>query len=200
MTSAPDRELQQWLDVWQTASEPQTGPEAIRDYVARRSLMLALWFYTEIVIGAVGLVLLLHRALTGTDPVEMLAMGALAAIAGGSLLFSLWNWRKGLRASSGTTADFVALSIDRVRRMRRAIRFGWGILVCEVVVFVPWIWRQLYAGPQPPSAGAERFAWGLLLGLTTFALLLLVGLQRWISRESRILDGLRHELGPDTDF
>ena len=195
MTSAPDRELQQWLDVWQTASEPQTGPEAIRDYVARRSLMLALWFYTEIVIGAVGLVLLLHRALTGTDPVEMLAMGALAAIAGGSLLFSLWNWRKGLRASSGTTADFVALSIDRVRRMRRAIRFGWGILVCEVVVFVPWIWRQLYAGQQPPSAGAEQFAWGLLLGLTTFALMLLVGLQRWISRESRILDGLRQELG-----
>jgi hypothetical protein len=78
--------------------------------------------------------------------------------------------------------------------MRRAIRFGWGILVCEVVVFVPWIWRQLYAGPQPPSAGAEQFAWGLLLGLTTFALMLLVGLQRWISRESRILDGLRQEL------
>ena len=197
MTSAPDRELQQWLDVWQTASEPQTSPEAIRDYVARRSLMLSLWFGTEIVIGAVALVLLVNRALTETDPVETLAMGALAAIAGGSLLFSLWNWRKGLRASSVTTADFVALSIDRVRRMRRAIRFGWGILVCEVVVFVPWIWRQLYAGPQPPSAGAEHLAWGLLLGLTTFALMLLVGLQRWIDRESLILEGLHQEMGAE---
>jgi hypothetical protein len=197
MTSAPDRELQQWLEAWQTVSEPATGPEAIRDHVARRSLMLTVWFGTEVTICTVALTFLLHRALTETDPVEILAMGAFAVIAGGSLLFSLWNWRTGLRNSSGTTADFVTLSIDRVRRMRRAIRFGWGILVCEVLVFVPWIWRQLYAGVQPPSASAERFAWGLLGGLTALGLLLLIGLQRWISREAHILEGLRRELGDE---
>ena len=194
MTSAPDRELQQWLDTWQTVAEPQTGAEAIRGYVARRSRMLAVGFCTEVTICTVALLFLLYLALTETDPVEMLAMGALAMIAGGSLLFSLWNWRTVLRNLSSTTADFVTLSIDRVRRMRRAIRFGWGILVSEVLVFVPWIWRQLYAGSQPPSASAERFAWGLLVVVTALALLFLIGLQRWISREARILDGLMNEL------
>jgi hypothetical protein len=200
MTSPSDRELQQWADAWQQQSEPQTGPEAIRAYVGRRSRLLTMWVSSEIVICAAALGFLLLRTMTKMDPVEQLAMGLLALIAAGSLLFSVWNWRNALRASADTTSAFLALSIDRVRRLRRAIRFGWGILAAELLVLGPWIWYRLYGGQQPPTADAERFAWGLLVGITGLALLFMIGVQRWLFRETRILDELQRELGSDLDF
>jgi hypothetical protein len=109
-------------------------------------------------------------------------------------MFSIWNWRHSLRASADTTTAYVTLSIDRIRRLRRAIRFGWGLLAAELLVLGPWVWYSLYGGQYPPSAEAERFAWGLLVIMTTLALLFLIGIQRWLAREARILEGLRREI------
>ena len=200
MTSPSDRELQQWADTWQQQSEPQTGPEAIRAYVGRRSRLLSIWVSIEIAFCVAALGFLLLCTMTGMDPVEQLTMGLLALIAAGSLLFSVWNWRNALRASADTTSAFLALSVDRVRRLRREIRFGWGILAAELLVLGPWIWYRLYGGQQPPTGDVERFAWGLLVGITALALLFLIGVQRWLFRETRILDELQRELGSDLDF
>jgi hypothetical protein len=56
------------------------------------------------------------------------------------------------------------------------------------------VWYGLYGSQYPPSADAERFAWGLLIIMTTLALLFLIGIQRWAAREAGILEGLRREL------
>jgi hypothetical protein len=186
--------LEQWAQAWQQQSESQTGPAAIRAYVGRRSVLLTMGMTVEIVLCVAMLGFLLLHTMTKLDPIEQVAMALLALIAIGSLMFSIWNWRHALRASADTTSAYVALSIDRIGRLRRSIRFGWGILAAELLVLGPWVWYRLYGGQQVPSADAERFAWGLLVIMTTLALLFLIGIQRWLAREARILDGLRREL------
>ncbi|MGH8722274.1 MAG: hypothetical protein ACREU4_09835 [Burkholderiales bacterium] len=181
------------MDAWQTDGEA-AAPDAIRRHVERRTLMLSVWVAAEVVLCAGMLAFLLHRAATDPDPVERLAMGLLALITAGAVAFSLWNWRGAIRASTSTTSAFVALSLERSRRLRRAIYMGWAILAAEVVVFVPWVWHRLYGGPLAPSVDAERFGWGLLAGLTTLAMVMLAGLHAWARREARILDELRKEL------
>lgn len=136
----------------------------------------------------------MYRVATDPDPVEKLAMGLLTIMAASALALSLWNWRGAIRASARTTSAFVALSLERSRRLRRAVTLGWGILLAELVVFVPWVWHRLYGGLRPPSADAERFGWGLLAGLTMLAVLLLAGLHAWARRDARIMGDLRKEL------
>ena len=121
-------------------------------------------------------------------------MAMLALVAAGALAFSWCTWRGTLRASAQTTAAFVALAVTRSRRVRRAIVVGWGILLAELLVFVPWIWHRLYDGVAP-TADAVWFAWGLLAGLTMLAVLFLVGLDVWARRDARRLQDLMRELG-----
>ena len=195
MTST-DREMQQWMDTWQAhvSGEEPGAPEAIHRHVERRSRLLFIWVGGEVILTVAVFAFLLHRVATDPDPAEKLAMGLLALITASALALSLWNWRGAIRATARTTSAFVALSLDRTRRLRRAVNLGWGILLAEIVVFLPWVWHRLYGGPQPPSADAERFGWGLLAGLTMLALLLLTGLHAWARRDARIMDDLRKEL------
>ena len=75
-----------------------------------------------------------------------------------------------LRSSAASTAEYLAISAERLRRLRLAWRIGWLVLAGEVVVFVIWIWDHLYSGARPHDAGAERFAWGWLAGFTLVAI------------------------------
>jgi len=194
MTTARDREMQQWMDAWHASDEASAAPEAIRRHVGRRRLLFAFWVGCEIVVCGGMLSFLLHRVLTHPDPVEKLAMGLLALITVSALAFSWWNWRGVILTGTGATSAYIALSVERTRRFRRAVYVGWAILAAEVAVFVPWISYRLYAGPDAPPAGAERFGWGLLAGITAAAVVLLSGLHMWTRREARILDELRREL------
>lgn len=195
MTST-DREWQQWMDAWHTPSGTgaPAAPEAIHGHVARRSRMLAIWLAGELVVSVCAGVFLIHRAVTHPDPFEKVSMGLLAFIVVGAFGLSLWNWRGVVRASTSTTSGFVVLSCERLRRFRRAITVGWGVLFGEVAVFVPWVWHRLYGASRVPSDAAERFGWGWLAGVTMVGVVLLVGLEAWARREDRILNDLRKEL------
>lgn len=195
MTS-PDSELRQWMDLWHApsgAGAPAT-PEAVHGHVEHRSRLLAVWLTGEVAVSVGAVVFLLHRAVTNPDPFEQVSMGLLACVVVSALWLSLWNWRGVVRASTSSTSGFLALSCERVRRFRRAIRIGWSLLLVEVAVFVPWVWHQLYGGSRVPSDSAERFGWGWLAGITMLGIVLLVGLDRWTRREAEILEGMRREL------
>ena len=71
-------------------------------------------------------------------------MGLLGVLTAGTVAFGVWNWRGVRAASAQNTQAFVSLSIERARRLRRAIRAGWVVLTIEVAVFVPWVWYRLY--------------------------------------------------------
>ena len=182
MTSS-DRELDQWMDAWQADAGERSAPDVIRAHVRRRSLQLTLWLGGEIAVAGLAMSLVIGAALTSSDALDRLAMGLLSAIVLGALALSWWNWRGTLRASAMTTREFVQLSAERWRRLRRAIAIGWYLLGAELLVLAPWLWHRLYGGPTPPSVEAERFGWGLLLVLTTLAVLLLGALHAWARRE-----------------
>lgn len=194
MTTSAEHEWQEWVDTWQADSGPLAPPEAIRQYVRRRSRLLAVWVTGEVIVALGFSSFLVHRTLTDPDPAERLAMGLLALIAAAALVASWWTWRGAIRSSGLSTAAFVALAIERSRRVRRAIGVGWGILVAELAVFVPWVWHGLYGGADAPSRDAERFGWGLLVGLTTLAVLFLGSLHAWARADRVRIENLRREI------
>lgn len=200
MNAPSEPDLQHWMETWQRDAEPVTAPEAITRHVRRRSRLLAVWVAGEVAIAIGASVFLFYRAVSDPDPVEQLAMALLALVAPLAVGFSWWNWRGTFRVSTRTTAAFLQVSVERARRLRRAILGGWGILAAELLVFVPWIWYRLYRGSEPPSAEAIWSAWGLLAGLTGLALAFLAALHVWARRDERRLDDLRRELAPATDI
>lgn len=193
MTSS-DRELQEWIDAWQADAGDRVDPDTIRAHVRRRSVQLGLWLAGEIVVAGLAMALVIGAALATTDPVDRLAMALLTVIVAGALALSWWNWRGTVRATAKTTSEYVQLSVERWRRLRRAIVLGWYLLGAEVLVLAPWVWHRLYGGPTPPSADAERFGWGLLLALTTLAALLLGALHVWARREGERVATLEREV------
>ncbi|MDH4064944.1 MAG: hypothetical protein OEW19_11135, partial [Acidobacteriota bacterium] len=137
---------------------------------------------------------LLHRFWTEGDALERAAMGLLALVTAGALLFAWWNWHGMLRAPGESTVTYLELAIERARRFTRAARGGWAVLGLQVAVFTPWVAQRLYGGGRVPAPGAQLFAWGLLVGMTAVAAVGLVALGRWSAREARALDDLRAEL------
>ena len=61
------------------------------------------WIAGELLVALVGLLVVSYFFAVRTDPLERLAMGVLAATCLGAGLFSWWNWRGAVRASSETT-------------------------------------------------------------------------------------------------
>jgi hypothetical protein len=133
-----------------------------------------------------------------TDLVERWAMALLAVITITAVSVGWWNWRGSLLASAKTTAEFVAVSAERLRRMRQAWRIGWIVLIAEVAVFTVWIWNMLYAGARDHTPFAERFSWGWLAFMSLAAVVFLLRTDRWIRRDEEKFAILKRELdGPD---
>lgn len=189
------QQLAGWMRDWQAADAAAPPEESIRAFVERRTRRLVLWAAIDGVIGAGFLAFLLHRVVTHPDPIEKLAMGLLAVITVGTVAFSVWNWRGVRRSASETTRAFVSLSIERARRLRRAIQAGWIVLASEVAVFVPWVSYRLYGRGDVPSRGEERFGWGFLAAMTSLAVVFLLAMSAKASRDERTLADLREEIG-----
>jgi hypothetical protein len=109
-------------------------------------------------------------------------------------MFGWWNRRGVLRSSATTTAEYVAVSAERLRRMRMALRIGWMVLVAEVAVYTIWIWDRLYAGGRVALPSEERFAWSWLSGFTAVAVVSLIAFGRWLNRDAERLEAIRREL------
>jgi hypothetical protein len=195
MSTPDDRDFQQWTKEWQAGTPRDvTTEEHIRHYVKRRSGLVWSFMVSDFVIGAIALPFLVYFSVAARNDVERLSMLSLISITIATIGFGWWNWRGVLRSSAANTAEYLAISAERLRRLRLAWRIGWVVLIGEVVVFVIWIWDLLYAGARPPDAGAERFAWVWLGGFTVVAVVSLVWFGRWITRDARRLEALRREL------
>jgi hypothetical protein len=194
MTHTTDRELQQWMEMWKTTADTaDRSPEAIHRYVRQRSRLLRIWLAAEWAVVVAIAPLLIRTAIVG-DAVERVAMGLLAAIAAGALVFSWWNWRGVAYASAESIAACLLLSQLRVHRLRRAVGAGWFVLAAEVLVFVPWIAYRLHGGVQPAPPSSVVFGWTLLTAMTFLGAGCLAALSQWARNEAARLDSLRQEL------
>jgi hypothetical protein len=194
MTPNDDIDLQQWAGDWQAAPYDVASAENIRQYVARRGGLLRWFAVADYAVAALALPVLLYIGVTTEQEAERLAMAGLASITIVAVAFGWWNRRGVLRSSATTIADFVAISAERLRRMRTALRIGWIVLGAEVVVFSIWISNRIYSGPRSFSAGAELFSWSWLIGVTAIAAVSLVLFGRWLTRDAARFEALRREL------
>ena len=190
-----DRDFEQWQQDWQ-AGPPRdiTTEEQIRHYVKRRSGLMWSFVVIDFIIGGIALPVLTYMGVTATSDVERWTMFSLAYLTVAVICFGWWNWRGVLRSAAATTAEYLAISAERLRRMRIAWRIAWVVLAAEFVVFVIWIWDQLYSGQREHDAGDAVFAWGwLVLFFAAFAVWL-VWFGRWIDRDTTRFEKLRREL------
>ncbi len=194
-TPEHDRDFQKWTREWQAGTPRDiTTEEDIRHYVKRRSGLVWSFVVSDFVIGAIALPLLVYLGVAARSDVERMAMFGLACITVAAIGFGWWNWRGVLRSSAATTAEYLEISAERLRRMRMAWRIGWIVLVGEVIVFVIWIWDHLYSGARQHDAGDAWFAWGWLAGFTLAAIVGLVWFGRWLNRDAERFEALRREL------
>jgi len=195
MSAPDDRDFQQWTKEWQAGTpRDETTEDQIRHYVKRRSGLLWSFFVSDFVIAGIALPVLVYYAVAARSDVERLSMLSLAVITVATVGFGWWNWRGVLRSSAATTAEYLAVSAERLRRMRLAWRIGWLVVSAQVAVFTIWIWEQLYSGRLPYNAAAERFAWSMLGGMTVAAVIGLIIYGRWIRRDTQRFEALRRDL------
>lgn len=189
-----DPELKEWTSDWQAGDDRESSAEAIRLYAQGRNRFMWTWVLSELTVGAIALPLLAYMGWMATDLVERWAMWLLSLITVAAMSVGWWNWRGSLLASAKTTAEYVSVSTERLRRMRQAWRIGWIVLAAEVAVFVVWVWNHLYGRPVPHTPFAERFAWGWLAFMTLSAVVFLLWMDGRIRRDEQKFDALKREL------
>lgn len=197
MTTHDDHpDFGRWRRTWQdgSAAPASASADRIRAYVTRRGRLMRAFMITDLAIGAVAAPVIGYLAWAADDAVERFSMLGLALITVAAVAFGRWNWSAVGQETAATTADFVALSVARLQRMRVAFKLGWAVLAAQVVTFAIWIGNGLYRGPGPIDAGAERFAWTWLAGFALVAALSLLWFGRWLSRDAARFAELRREL------
>ena len=197
MTKEHDQDLKSWAADWTAAPYDTESAEQIRHYVKRRSGLFWSFAVADFVIGGIALPVLVYLGVASRSDVERMAMLGLASITVAAVMFGWWNRRGVLRSSATTIADYVAISAERLRRMRMACRIGWAVLAGEVIFFAIWIWARLYSGTRAVGANEERFAWSWLTLFTLLAAVGLVKFGRWIRRDTERFETLKRELERD---
>ena len=196
MTSSDDRDLKQWTDDWQAAPYDAESAEQIGRYVKQRTGLLWSFAIADFVVAALALPILLYVGVTSPREAERLAMWSLFGITVAALIFGWWNRRGVLRSRATTVAAYVAISAERLRRMRQALRIGWLLLAAQDVAFSFWIWNRAYSGTVAFSIDAELFAWSWLAGMSIAAAIGLLYFGRWIRRDEERFEALRRDLEP----
>lgn len=189
-----DPELKEWTSDWQAGAERESSAEAIRLYAQGRTRFMWTWVLSELAVGAIALPVLAYMGWMATEAVERWAMWLLSLITVSAMSVAWWNWRGSLLASASTTTEFVAVSAERVRRMRQAWRIGWIVLVAQVAVFAVWIWNYLYTGANGSTAFAERFSWGWLAFMSLSAVVFLLWMDRRLRRDEEKFESLKRDL------
>jgi hypothetical protein len=193
MTSNDDRDLEQWAADWQAAPADIESAEQIRHYVKKRTGLLFSFVVADFVITGIALPVLAYIGLTSESQIERMAMWSLASITVATVAFGWWNWRGVLRSQATSTAEYIAISAERIRRMRMAWRLAWIILAAEIAVFSIWIADMLY-WRREPHAHAGLFAWGWLTFWTLGFVVFLVLFGRWMRRDAERFEALKREL------
>ena len=146
------------------------------DPALRQAAHRILWSFAvaDFVIGGIALPVLVYLGIATTQDVERLAMWRWPSITIAAVMFGWWNRRGVLRSSATTIAEYVAISAERLRRMRMAWRIGWVVLAARSrrlpdLDLEPAVLRRAHALRRR----SERFAWGWL---ALFTLLAIAGL------------------------
>lgn len=134
-----------WTDLealWSREATPRAGEDRLRrlrQRVERRLARRRAWLILEVSIPLVMLVVVADLAIERSTPIFWAAFAYTIAVVTGGLIFSLHNHRSAFRHDLEAPEDALAAARLDLRRRRRAIRFGYGLLALHGAFFAMWI-------------------------------------------------------------
>ncbi len=169
-----DQDLDRWGAAWREGTPP-TADLARMARRERRTLLL--WIGFDWLVGAALLVFAVWLWFSIDTPVMGFSAIGIAVLTLVVLAFTIVNWRGMLAGSRASAADFLALALRRSHARLRYIRFGWIVLVGDLVVIAGAFYLEFRDG------GMERLPRMLLsAAVATGAAAVILG---WWGRRER---------------
>jgi len=126
-----DQDLDRWTAEWKQGAAP--AADLVRMARRERRLLLA-WIAVDWIFGAAGLAFAAWMWFAIGTPTMRFAAVGIAILVVAVLAFTVVNWRGVLAVDRDNNRDFIALAMARCRARLRYIRFGWKVLVADLVV------------------------------------------------------------------
>lgn len=143
-----DLDIERWAGTWRSDAKAATADLA-RMARRERRLLLA-WFAIDWVVGFGLFACAAWLWFVVDTPTTRFAAGGIVALTTVVLTFVTSNWRGSLAAQGSSAADFLAQSQRRSRARLRYVRFGWWVLVADLIVIAGAVSLEVRDG------GADR--------------------------------------------
>ena len=162
-----DPDLDRWTAEWQQGTQP--APDLVRMARRERRLLLA-WIAVDWIFGAAGFAFAAWLWFAVGTPATRFAAAGIVVLIVAALAFTIANWRGVLAVDRDNNLDFLVLAMARSRARLRYIRFGWKLLVADLVVIAgAMLLEARYEGPvrllgallmaATATAGAAGILW-----------------------------------------
>lgn len=126
-----DRDIDRWAADWRDNAAPVA--DLARMALRERRVIYA-WIAMDWIVGAGLLAFAAWLWFEDGSPTMRFTAGGIAALTVAALAFVTRNWRGSLAADRASAADFLAQARRRSRARLRYVRFGWWVLVADLVV------------------------------------------------------------------
>jgi hypothetical protein len=126
-----DRDIDRWSAEWR---ESALAPTDLARLARREARQLATWIALDWIAGAGLLAFAAWLWFDDGTPVMRFAAAGIAVLTLVALAFTTLNWRGSFRGERASSADYLALALERSRARLRYIRFGWWVLAADLVV------------------------------------------------------------------
>jgi hypothetical protein len=185
-----DQDIDRWTAAWREGTPPKAD---LASMARRERRLLMAWIAFDWLVGAGLFAFAAWIWLSIGTPAMGLAAIGIAVLTVVVLAFSIFNWRGSLAGDRESAAGFLALAVRRSQARLRYIRFGWRILIADLVVVAGVVWLETRDG------GMARLP-GILLSFAV-ATAAAAGVLWWWGRRERKraarLAAMQRALGSD---
>jgi hypothetical protein len=127
-----DPDIERWANAWREDS--QTAAADLGRMARRERRVLYAWIAMDWIVAAGLFACAAWLWFEAATPTTRFAAGGIVALTVIALAFSVNNWRGSLAADHASASDFLELAQRRSRARLRYVRFGWWVLVADLIV------------------------------------------------------------------
>lgn len=186
-----DPDIERWTAAWREGTPIAT--DLARGARRERRWLLA-WIALDCTFGLALIVFGGWLWFIVDSPSLRFVAAGIVALTVTALAFLMWNWRGTLADELSSATEFLALARRRSRARLRYVRFGWWILVADLVIIVGYHGLQLREGLQPTGRAIATAAAVIAAGA---AIILLWG--RYERRRADRLEALQKAMDENAE-